>query len=52
MKYIKKTLLMVKEIKFLLIMRYADNEEPRLQIRDWMRSKEVYILFRIMGKHT
>ena len=21
--------------------RYADNEEPRLPIRDWMRSKEV-----------
>ena len=21
--------------------RYADNEEPRLPIRDWMRNKEV-----------
>ena len=27
--------------------RYADNEEPRLSIRDWMRSKEVISYLRL-----
>ena len=31
--------------------RYADCDEPRLPIRDWMRNKEV-ISFGVMGKYT
>ena len=30
--------------------RYADAEEPRLPIRDWMRNKK-YFLFRTMRKY-
>ena len=49
-----KTEIIVKEQKIIVLRidnkefisltdlaRYADNEEPRLPIRDWMRSKEV-----------
>ena len=32
--------------------RYADEDDPRYPIQNWMRNKRCYFLSGFMGKHT